>query len=57
MKTKELDSLLIAVNSTKCIDKYPFGNVTLTKQLKDLEHKMLIIYDVYTSRWTKYKRG
>lgn len=50
---KELESVLIALNSTDSSFKYPIGNKELTLKVRNLEHDGKIIYDPYLGKWFK----
>lgn len=55
MTDKRITQIIVALNSTAGFDKYPFGNIELTKEVKDLESKGLIEYTPHLNRWIKSK--
>lgn len=52
---KRITAIIIALNSTTNFDKYPFGNIELTKEIKELEANGLVEYIPTQKRWIKSK--
>lgn len=54
MKTKELNTILLVLNSTDSLmGKYPIGNKELTLKVRELESNGIIKYDALTNKWNK----
>lgn len=53
---KEIKALLIAVNSTENLFKYPIGNIELTVKLKLYETSGHIKFNPINNKWEKTKK-